>query len=98
YPSLGAAIPLLTQEGWLRHQEKRCEATAAAQTGWSGLKKCFRMRSLKEAPTIDHPVRSVKGGFATFVDVAATPPVSGGVNPSCIRRGVARRPIHSHLL
>src|SRR5262245_23805681 len=45
---------------------KRCEAalinaaryracaSRAAQTGWSGLKKCFRMRSLKEAPTIDH--------------------------------------------
>src|SRR5215468_11292387 len=29
---------------------RRCEATAAAQTGWSGLPKCFGMPSFKEVP------------------------------------------------
>ena len=39
---------------------KRCEATAAAQTGWSGLPKGFGRGTI-----LDHPGRSVKGGFAT---------------------------------
>ena len=55
---------------------KRCEATAAAQTRakrdpigrsinkWLELPKCFGMHSL-EGAIPDHPVRSVKGGFAT---------------------------------
>jgi len=28
-------IPLLAEEGWLRHQRKCREATETAQTGWS---------------------------------------------------------------
>src|SRR5215831_3798265 len=44
---------------------KRSEATAVAQSGRSGLLKCFGMRSLGERSIPDHPVRSIKGGFAT---------------------------------
>jgi hypothetical protein len=36
--------------GVVAPSRKRCEATAAAQTGWSGLPKCFGMRSLEGVP------------------------------------------------
>jgi hypothetical protein len=32
---------------------KRCEATEAAQTGWSGLPKCFGMPSLEDGTILD---------------------------------------------
>src|SRR5215469_30749 len=71
------AIPLLIQEVWLRHQEKDAKPPQRRRRGgW----EC----------DLDHPVRSIKGGFA----------ISFGcrVHPSYVRRGVARLPIHSHLL
>src|SRR6266568_3369828 len=50
---------------------KCCEATEAAQTGWSVRPKWFR-RS-------DHPVRSDnKEASRYFVEVASTPPLRGG--------------------
>src|SRR5215467_3910925 len=56
---------------WARHSppdtggvaapsRKRCEATAAAQTGWSGLPKCFKMHSLKEVPLSTTPAAPLK--------------------------------------
>ena len=44
---------------------KRREATEAAQTGWSGLPEVLRNAFLRRGSIFDHPVRSVKGGFAT---------------------------------
>src|SRR5215813_2490547 len=58
---------------------KSREATAAAQTGWSGLMKCFKMRSLGEMvsfPTT--PSAPSKEASRLLLDVASTPPVSGG--------------------
>jgi hypothetical protein len=69
---------------------KRCEATAAAQTGWSGLPKCFGMHSLEEVPfpTIinaspyraraSRPSAPLKEAARLLFDVASTGPVSGG--------------------
>jgi len=33
---LGAWIPLLEQEGWLRHQENAAKQPELVQSGWSG--------------------------------------------------------------
>ena len=57
---------------------KRCEATAAAQTGWSGLPRCFGMRSLDEVPFSTTPSAPLKEASRLLLDVASTPPVSGG--------------------
>ena len=57
---------------------KRCEATAAAQTGWLGLKKCFKMRSLEEVPFPTPPSAPLKEASRLLLDVASTPPMSGG--------------------
>ena len=61
---------------------KRCEATAAAQTGWLGLKKCFKMRSLEEVPFPTPPSAPLKEASRLLLDVASTPPVSGGEWPA----------------
>src|SRR5215467_5926940 len=74
---------------WARHSppdtggvaapsRKRCEATAAAQTGWSGLPKCFKMHSLKEVPLSTTPAAPLKEASRLLLDVASTPPMSGG--------------------
>src|SRR5215831_15619195 len=58
---------------------KSREATAAAQTGRSGLMKCYKMRSLGEMvsfPTT--PSAPSKEASRLLLDVASTPPVSGG--------------------
>src|SRR5215475_12644592 len=57
------------------------EATAAAQSGWSGLPKCFRLHSLEEAPFPTTPSAPLKEASRLFLDVASTPPVSGGELP-----------------
>src|SRR5215470_8617576 len=57
---------------------KRCEATATAQTGWSGLTKRFRMRSLEEVPFWTTPSAPLKEASRLLLDVASTPPMSGG--------------------
>src|SRR5215471_17561786 len=69
---------------------KRCAATAAAQTGWLGLTKCFRMRSLEIVPfwtTINaspyrarasRPAAPLKEASRLLLDVASTPPMPGG--------------------
>src|SRR5215510_2664152 len=84
------AIPLLTQEGLAAPSRKRCEATAAAQTGWLGSPKCFGMRSSEEVPfstTINaspyrarasRPSAPPKEASRLLLDVASTPPISGG--------------------
>src|SRR5215470_6503214 len=56
---------------------KRCEATAAAQTGWLGLLKRFGMHSL-EAPFRTTPSAPLKEASRLLLDVASTPPMSGG--------------------
>ena len=57
---------------------KRCEATAAAQTGWSGLTKRFGMHFLKKVPFPTTPSAPSKDASRLLLDVAATPPMSGG--------------------
>src|SRR5262252_9780035 len=57
---------------------KRCEATAAAQTGWSELTKCFGKRSLERVPFPTTPSAPSKEASRLLLDVASTPPVSGG--------------------
>src|SRR5215831_11689294 len=86
---MGCATPLLYQEGCGCAIKKRCEATAAAQTGWSGLPKCFGMRFLQEVPFPTTPSAPLKEASLLLLDVASTPPI--------IRRGVAN-PIHSSLI
>src|SRR5215471_18909879 len=73
---------------------KRCEATAAAQTGWLGLPKCFGMRSLEEVPhsttVMLRPIglalcartAPLKEASRLLIDVASTPPISGGELPA----------------
>src|SRR5215471_20145312 len=74
---------------WARHSppdtggvaapsRKRCEATAAAQTGWSGLPKCFGMRSLERVPFWTTPSAPLNEASRLLLDVASTPPMSGG--------------------
>jgi len=48
---------------------KNCEATEAAQTGWSGT---------ETVAASDHPVRSNKVASRQFLDVASTPPHEEG--------------------
>ena len=57
---------------------KRCEATAAAQTGWSGLPECFRMRFLEKVPFLTTSSAPLKVASQRLLDVASTAPVSGG--------------------
>src|SRR5215471_14876514 len=57
---------------------KRREATAAAQTGWLGLTNCFGMHSLGEVPFRTTPSAPLKEASRLLLDVASTPPVSGG--------------------
>jgi hypothetical protein len=57
---------------------KRCEATAAAQTGWWGLTNRFKMRSLEKVPFSTTPSAPFKEASRLLLDVASTPPVSGG--------------------
>jgi hypothetical protein len=59
------------QEEWLRHKEESREATSAAQTGW-----WFKFEN--PSNWTNHPVRSINGCFAVFLDVAATPPGQEG--------------------
>ena len=53
---------------------KRCEATAAAQTGWSGLTKCFGVRFLEWVPFLTTPSAPSKEASRHLIDVASTPP------------------------
>src|SRR5262245_99959 len=55
---------------------KKCEATATAQTGWSGLPKCFGMRFLEQVPLPTTPSAPSKEASRLLFDVASTPPIS----------------------
>src|SRR5215472_15986322 len=61
---------------------KRGEDTAAAQTGWSGLPNCFGMRSLKRVRFPTTPSAPLKEASRRLLDVASTPPLSGGEWPA----------------
>jgi len=57
-------IPLLIQEGWLRHQEKDAKPPQRRRRGGPdcrSVSECIFGRG----SILDNPVRSVKGGFAT---------------------------------
>src|SRR5215831_5475610 len=72
------AIPLLLQEGWLRHQEKDAKPPQRRRRGGWKLTKCFRMHSLKEVPFSTTPSAPLKEASRLLLDVASTPPMSGG--------------------
>src|SRR5215475_13242395 len=56
---------------------KRREATSAAQTGWSRLRKPFKMRFLQRVLLPTTPSAPSKEATQLLLDVASTPPVSG---------------------
>ena len=57
---------------------KSCEATAAAQTGWLGLPKSSGVHSSEEVPFPTTSFAPSKEASRLFLDVASTPPISGG--------------------
>src|SRR5579871_3973282 len=79
---LSGKTPLLIQEGWLRHQEKAGEAHLSAADGVVGYAKYFVVP--------DHPVRSLKGGFAASL-LVSRPPLLHQEGISLPIRRVARR-------
>src|SRR2546430_4964083 len=78
-------IPLLTEEGWLRHQKNAAKPPLKAQTGWSVAHNVSRINIYQN----DHPVCAASVASHLFLNGAATPPVSGG---ECAW------PIHSRVL
>jgi hypothetical protein len=72
----GGNTPLL-EEGWLRDQEKRCEATLLRADGREAQARqreaSGRSLTLKVSGVSDLPVRSIKGGFATFLLLSRPP-------------------------
>src|SRR5215831_159637 len=82
---------------------KRCAATTTAQTGWSGLPKCFGMRSLGRFPFPTTPSAPIKEASRLLLDVASTPPMSGGewrtqLIHICMNRKASFAAIQSGLL
>src|SRR5690348_16599744 len=70
--------PLLTQEGWTRHQADAAKPPLMERTGWSRGTKHFGMP--------DHPVCGAKVGFAAFF-LMPQPPLlyqEGSWQPSTI--------------
>src|SRR5215475_8976637 len=91
---MGYATPLLTEEGWTRHQEEVAKPPLMERTGWSGmepfLKNAFRNTSSTLTTINASPYRarasrpSAPAAVAShlFLDGAATPPISGGELPA----------------
>jgi hypothetical protein len=67
---LGQAHSPPCEEGWLRHQENVGEAHRNAADGVVAYKLCLGVS--------DHPVRSIKGGFAAFSLCRVHPSSRGG--------------------
>ena len=68
------SIPLLAEEGWLRHQLKSCEATEAAADGVVSSAKSSGLNSFAELTTPSAPFRN----GSIFIYGASTPPLRGG--------------------
>jgi hypothetical protein len=66
------ALPLLSEEGWLRDQEKSRGASSARADGVVINHQQFLLE------LTHHPVRFPKDASRYFIDVAATPPRRGG--------------------
>ena len=64
-------IPLLTEEGWTRHQEKWCEATLFGADGVVAHKPRYGVS--------DHPVCAASVASRLFLTGAATPPHEEGI-------------------
>src|SRR5262249_42898428 len=65
------------EEGWLRHQKNFGEAYLSAADGVVNLMYVWKC-VLKEPSKLDHPVRSIKGGFAAFALCRVHPSSRGG--------------------
>src|SRR5215472_8658748 len=72
------AIPLLIQEGWLRHQEKDAKPPQRRRRGgWDcrSVSECVLQESV---PCPTTPSAPSKEASRLLLDVASTPPMSGG--------------------
>src|SRR6266404_3839762 len=81
----GKGVPLLGEEGWLRHQE---DAAKPPYEGADGVVSPGQRYNVNFYPN-DHPVCAASEASRLFLTGAATPPVPGGEHPVLA--------IHSHL-
>ena len=72
------AIPLLIQYGWLRHQEKDARPPQRRRRGGWDYRNVSEMPSLDEVPFPTTPSAPLKEASRLLLDVASTPPMSGG--------------------
>ena len=70
------SIPLLAEEGWLRHQIRVCEATEKRRKRGGQLGEVFRPEQFRRA---DHPGRAVSERIHFYL---------WRVHPSSARRGI----------
>jgi len=66
-------IPLLTEEGWTRHQENDAQPPYLERTGWSLTSHVAGMHS-ETCVVRDHPVCAASVASRHFLTGAATPP------------------------
>src|SRR5882672_12639 len=81
----GQGVPLLGEEGWLRHQE---DAAKPPYEGADGVVSPGQRYNV-DIYHNDHPVCAASEASRLFLTGAATPPVPGGEHPVLA--------IHSHL-
>src|SRR6266850_1632076 len=81
----GKGVPLLGEEGWLRHQENAAKPPYEGADGVVSPGERFDVNIYHN----DHPVCAASEASRLFLTGAATPPVPGGEHPVLA--------IHSHL-
>src|SRR5215475_8652730 len=90
------AIPLLIQEGWLRHQEKDAKPPQRRRRGGRDCRSVSECALFEEVPRSTTPSAPLKEASRLLLDVASTPPVSGGELPASIHSQLLKL-IHSFL-
>src|SRR5262252_494623 len=75
--SVRLGIPLLIQEGWLRHN-KMSRSLLSAADGVVVIDEVFQNAFLEEVPFWTTPSAPLKEASRLLLDVASTPPMSGG--------------------
>jgi hypothetical protein len=75
--SVRLGIPLLIQEGWLRHQKKMRSHHCGAD-GVVGIDEVFQTCFWEEVAFWTTPSAPLKEASRLLLDVASTPPMSGG--------------------
>src|SRR5882672_12556915 len=74
----GQGVPLLGEEGWLRHQENAAKPPYEGADGVVSPGERFDVNIYHN----DHPVCAASEASRLFLTGAATPPVPGGEHPS----------------